>query len=52
MYNVVCVYRECAVKAIQEGGDHSVVIGEVLEAELIKDDPTLIMSDTPWHYGG
>ena len=45
-------YLECEVKDIFEAGDHSIVIGEVVEAEVIKDDPPLIMSDTPWHYGG
>ena len=45
-------YLECEVKDIFETGDHSVVISEVLEAEVLKEDPTLIMSDTPWHYGG
>ena len=45
-------YLECEVKNILEAGDHSIVIGEVVEAEVLKDEPTLIMSDTPWHYGG
>ena len=45
-------YLECEVKDIFEAGDHSIVIGEVVEAEVIKDEPPLIMSDTPWHYGG
>ena len=45
-------YLECEVKDIFETGDHSIVIGEVVEAEVLKDEPPLIMSDTPWHYGG
>ena len=45
-------YLECEVKNIFETGDHSIVIGEVVEAEITKDEPPLIMSDTPWHYGG
>lgn len=45
-------YLECEVKNIFEAGDHSVVIGEVVEAEILKDAAPLVMSDTPWHYGG
>ena len=45
-------YLECAVKDIFEAGDHSIVIGEVVEAEVLKEESPLIMSDTPWHYGG
>ena len=45
-------YLECRVKNIVEAGDHSIVIGEVAEAEILKDEAPLVMSDTPWHYGG
>ena len=45
-------YLECEVKDIYEAGDHSIVVGEVIEAEVLKDESPLIMSDTPWHYGG
>lgn len=45
-------YLECEVKEIYEAGDHSVVIGEVVSAEITKDAPALVMGDTPWHYGG
>lgn len=45
-------YLECQVKEIVEVGDHSIVIGEVVAAEVLKDEEPLVMSDTPWHYGG
>ena len=45
-------YLECEVKEIVNAGDHSVVIGEVVEAEVVKEEPALVMGDTPWHYGG
>ena len=45
-------YLECEVKSIAEGGDHSIVIGEVVDAVILKDEEPLVMSDTPWHYGG
>ncbi len=45
-------YLECEVKDIVEAGDHSIVIGEVVEAEILKEEHPLVMGDTPWHYGG
>ena len=33
-------------------GDHEAVIGEVVNAKLIETVDPIIMSDTPWHYGG
>lgn len=45
-------YLECEVKDVFEAGDHSIVVGEVVAAEILRDDLPLIMSDTPWHYGG
>ena len=45
-------YLECEVRHVFEAGDHSIVVGEVIEAEILKEDSPLVMSDTPWHYGG
>ena len=45
-------YLECEVIHIHEVGDHSIVVGEVVNAEVLNDGAPLIMSDTPWHYGG
>ena len=45
-------YLECEVKHIYDAGDHSIVIGEVVNAEVLRDEAPLIMNDTPWHYGG
>ncbi len=45
-------YLECDVKHILDAGDHSIVVGEVVEAEIRKDEHPLVMGDTPWHYGG
>ena len=46
-------YLECEVKKIIEGhGDHALVLAEVVEAKVKEDVDSLIMSDTPWHYGG
>ena len=45
-------YLECEVKHVYDAGDHSIVIGEVVNAEVLRDDAPLVMSDTSWHYGG
>lgn len=45
-------FLECEVISVHEAGDHSVVIGEVVNAEVMEDVPPLVMGDTPWHYGG
>ncbi len=45
-------FIECEVIDIHEAGDHSIVIGEVVNAQVFRPDAPLLMSDTPWHYGG
>ena len=46
-------YFECEVREIaNERGDHALVIGEVVEAGVPKDEPSLTLLDTGWHYGG
>ncbi len=45
-------YFECRVKRIVDGGDHVAVIAEIVHAKEIETIPSLVMSDTPWHYGG
>lgn len=43
---------ECKVRQIVTGGDHDIVIVEILESELREDTDNLTMKDTGWHYGG
>lgn len=45
-------HLECKVRQIVSGGDHDVVIAEIMESELREDAENLIMKDTGWHYGG
>ena len=45
-------YFECRVTGSIEQGDHSVFVGEVIEAESRKDDKPLEMWATGWFYGG
>jgi len=44
---------ECKIiKSLPGIGDHTPVFGEVVEATILRDVPPIIMSDTPWKYGG
>ena len=45
-------FLECELVEVREAGDHSIVIGEVVNAERRSEDAPLVMGDTPWHYGG
>jgi len=46
-------YLECRVrKIIEEGGDHAVVLMEVVHAEHSEDVRPLLVADSPWKYGG
>lgn len=43
---------ECKVVQVTPGGDHTVIVGEVVEAGVRRDVPSLTHTDTGWHYGG
>lgn len=44
---------ECEVREIANAhGDHALIIGEVVEAGVARDEPALTLMDTGWHYGG
>ena len=45
-------YFECRVTGSLEQGDHSVFVGEVIEAGNRRDDKPLEMWGTGWFYGG
>ena len=46
-------YFECEVREIaNQHGDHAIVIGEVVDAGIHRDEPALTLMDTGWHYGG
>ncbi len=48
----VYAYFECKVTGSIEQGDHSVFVGEVIEAESRNDSKPLEMWNTGWFYGG
>jgi flavin reductase (DIM6/NTAB) family NADH-FMN oxidoreductase RutF len=44
---------ECKVVDMVKGGDHTVVVAEVVEAGVHNSDITpMALRDTSWHYGG
>ena len=45
-------FLECEVVHVHDAGDHSIVVGEVVNAQVLRNDAPLVMGDTPWHYGG
>ena len=45
-------FVECRVRQIHPAGDHSIVVGEVVEAGVQKDAEPLALKETGWHYGG
>jgi flavin reductase (DIM6/NTAB) family NADH-FMN oxidoreductase RutF len=45
-------YFECNVVEIIERGDHHVIIGEVVDAGVHREEPALTLADTGWNYGG
>ncbi len=45
-------HLECKVQQVIPGGDHDILIAEVIESEMRDDIDMLTMKDTGWHYGG
>ncbi len=45
-------HAECRVVQVVEGGDHSIVVAEVVDCALHREGEPLLLSDTPWQYGG
>lgn len=50
---VTPAHVECKVlHIIDTGGDHTLVVMEVVEAEFRRDVEPLLIAQTRWHYGG
>lgn len=45
-------HLECRVREIVSGGDHSIVIGEVIDVGVHREGDPLTLKETGWHYGG
>jgi flavin reductase (DIM6/NTAB) family NADH-FMN oxidoreductase RutF len=49
----VPAHVECKVRTIFDvGGDHALVLLEVMDAEIFKEGKPLLVADSPWNYGG
>jgi flavin reductase (DIM6/NTAB) family NADH-FMN oxidoreductase RutF len=44
-------YADCRVAHVWEGGDHALVVAEIVDLATGEGD-ALLVSDTPWSYGG
>jgi flavin reductase (DIM6/NTAB) family NADH-FMN oxidoreductase RutF len=45
-------HAECRIVHEWDDGDHSVVVAEVLDADVHREGDPLLLADTPWQYGG
>ncbi len=45
-------YAECKVRQVYEPGDHALVVGEVVHADVRGQGKPLMCADLKWHYGG
>jgi len=45
-------YLGCRVRGWLEGGDHDLVLAEVVAAERFREGELLTVADTPWSYAG
>ncbi|MBI5197122.1 MAG: flavin reductase [Nitrospirae bacterium] len=45
-------FFECRVTDRIDRGDHTVIVGEVINAGVRKEEPAMVMRDTGWFYGG
>jgi flavin reductase (DIM6/NTAB) family NADH-FMN oxidoreductase RutF len=50
--NEAPAWWECRVVGVLEQGDHHIFLGEVVDAGVNSETPTLLMRDTGWNYGG
>ena len=52
LLNDALAWAEFRVRAIHRDADHPLVVGELVHVSLKRSEAPLILSDTPWKYGG
>jgi flavin reductase (DIM6/NTAB) family NADH-FMN oxidoreductase RutF len=52
LLEVALAHVECQVRNVMEAGDHTLFLGEILDAIMLRDAPPLELKQTGWHYGG
>lgn len=45
-------FLECEVVGMVDAGDHTVFVGQIVEAGIHRDGNALELKETPWQYGG
>lgn len=45
-------YLECELRKELILGDHTILVGEIINAVILREGEPLLMSDTKWHYAG
>ena len=45
-------YLECTIKGWLEAGDHDIVLGEIVGAEMVRDDALMTTTTSGMHYAG
>ncbi len=48
----VLAHAECEVLRVVQAGDHSIVVALVVDCAVHREGEPLLLSDTPWQYGG
>ncbi len=52
MFTEVPYYLECRVKQWIDGGDHDIIIADVIEAGATEEAGVLDLRSAGWKYGG
>lgn len=52
LFKAMPAYVECLVEKRLECGDHSVIVGRIINAKVRFSEDALLLKDTGWSYGG
>jgi flavin reductase (DIM6/NTAB) family NADH-FMN oxidoreductase RutF len=52
IFDEVPAFLECRVAGALDSGDHTLFLGEVVDAGIQGEMEALTLADTGWHYGG
>ena len=52
IFEEVLAYLDCKIVHKFIHGDHTVIVGEIVDAEVFREGKSLLISDTKWSYSG